>query len=176
MTNKFILQGQEASDSILTMGERGREYRPIAQNPFCGDSDELRRQLNLLCALDNDWDGYGSPPVKFENAELALRIVTNLLALFENSRPPIQALNPGVPYFVPVSGGALQIEWHLPNSKFVELFVDGSDRCLASFVDEVLDEDREISIDCSGPQIDLNELSKWIVEAMRSEGQRTVAA
>lgn len=62
---------------------------------------EAAKRLEELVNLKDDWDGYGSKPVKPENAKFALEILKQ-----------IQEPDFPTPQFCPGSDGELQIEWY----------------------------------------------------------------
>ncbi len=66
--------------------------------------DEVRRLLNNVCALPPGWDGYGAPPVAFEVANFALKML-------EQTCPE----HVPAPNVVPGPDGDLQLEWHTEN-------------------------------------------------------------
>ena len=69
--------------------------------------------LEELIRLPRGWDGYRAPPVSFENANFALKMMESICGRLT---PP--------PQVVPGSGGDLQVEWHLAGGD-VELHVRG---------------------------------------------------
>lgn len=71
---------------------------PVASQPLW--SKTVRDRLNELTELPNDWDSYGSPPVKFTNVSIALELLANL-----------SIYNMPKPHVVPISGGGVQFEW-----------------------------------------------------------------
>lgn len=87
---------------------------------------ELRRELDQLCSLEVGWDGYDSLAVAFQNAEKAFRFLTNFRKVLSQSSLLVQRLVPSAPFLVPVSGGALQAEWHIDGFR-VEIFFDVPD-------------------------------------------------
>lgn len=52
--------------------------------------------------LPNDWDGYGSPPVKWDAGMFALNVLSRVML----ARTP-------APQVVPSPTGGVQLEWHL---------------------------------------------------------------
>lgn len=76
--------------------ELGRSWRAV-----------VLRRLNELCGLDVGWDGYRAPPVAFEVANFALRLLEVTC--------PDDVLAPSV---VPGPDGDLQLEWH---TEFVDI-------------------------------------------------------
>ncbi|GGX56886.1 hypothetical protein GCM10011309_02200 [Litorimonas cladophorae] len=134
----------------------------------------LRTELNSLCNLSEDWDGYGSPAVSFENAELGLHLLNSLKQIVDNSSAEIRSYIPSSPYLVPVSGGALQAEWHL-DSYFIELFFDSDEPIQAMFYssDDMIDESMEI--DCSEIQTNIRPLVNWFKRVHELNNARAIA-
>jgi hypothetical protein len=80
-------------------------------------------------ALPSDWDGYGSPSPSSLAAEAAFRVVTAL----EDGRVPR-------PHVCPVSGGGIQIEWHVGGRDLeFEIHEDGEVTFLAVSGDESIE-------------------------------------
>lgn len=71
----------------------------------------VMERLNALCSLPQGWNGYNAGPVRFDNANFALRMLESVCA---SDVPP--------PSIVPGPSGDLQVEWHLPSGD-IELHV-----------------------------------------------------
>lgn len=161
--------------NVMELRPSDREYNQVVlHKPTSVHDKTVRSELDSLCSLEQNWDGYNSPPVKFSNANLAFLVVSSLLHMFENSRPGIRVFSPGVPYFVPVSGGAVQAEWHFGNHKYVEVFVDDGETCTASYHDELNDSSEEIQINCDNVQVHVGPIANWIVNAQFAEDGQVV--
>ena len=132
----------------------------VMHNRVSDWDDYLKRELNMLCSLPDDWDGYNSPAVKFENAELALHLLSSLKQIIDDSGPQISCLIPSSPFLVPVSGGALQAEWHL-GEHFVELFFDSSEPVKATYYVSGIDNEEELDIEFENQQTNLADLVSW---------------
>ncbi len=144
------------------VGRPTRSYRTIVHGRVSDWDSYLKNALNKLCGLPNGWDGYASPPVKFENAECALHLLSGIKKITDNSGVELRKVIPDAPYFVPVAGGALQAEWHL-DGYFVELFFDGTSPVTASFYTDDDNIYEEFFLDCSGAQIDASLLIQWFI-------------
>jgi hypothetical protein len=62
---------------------------------------EILERINRLTCLPTGWDGYGSPPVKWDVGMFALWVLESVM------RP-----RTSMPRVVPSSAGAVQLEWH----------------------------------------------------------------
>ncbi len=162
MQNDNILNGfvYENIPSYGLVGRPTHSYRTIVHGRVSGWDNYLKNELNRLCSLPDGWDGYDSPAVKFENAECALHLLSSIKQISDNSGVDLRKVIPDAPYLVPVSGGALQAEWHL-DGYFVELFFDGALPVTASFYTDDDDIYEEFSFDCGGAQIDTSLLIQW---------------
>ena len=138
----------------------GQLSRTIMSNRKSSWDNHLRTELANLCNLDKGWDGYGSPAVKFENAEIALNFLSSFRQRTEKVNVAISRMLPNVPYLVPISGGAVQAEWHFDNM-FVELFFDGDQPISAIFYSETSDLEEECTFDPLVEQIDISPLLTW---------------
>mgnify|MGYP001374707901 CR=1 FL=1 len=89
---------------------------PSTLDPSNSISQESLRRLVSLPSLTPNWDGYGSPQI----TDIAINGAAYILNTTQVARLP-------QPYIGPVTGGGVQIEWHLPE-RAVELEVcpDGS--------------------------------------------------
>lgn len=111
----------------------------------------LDKRLSELCGLNRNWDGYESIPVTFKNARQCFTLINGLKNLLAHSKSEIQSLVSNPPFLVPVSGGALQAEWHL-GSNFIELFFDEPSPVRLFAYNEVTDWETETEIDSNGNQ------------------------
>jgi hypothetical protein len=69
-----------------------------------------------LARLEDNWDGYGSPPLLPVTVARALHV----LQISDTETPPL-------PYIGPVTGGGVQIEWSMPTRELeLEILPDGS--------------------------------------------------
>ena len=120
-------------------------------------ADYLSDRLNALCKLEENWDGYGSVPVTFENARKCFDILNGLKNQLAHSKSGIQSLIKDPPFMVPVSGGAMQAEWHL-GKNYIELFFDEPAQVRLFAYDEDSDWEFEAEIDTSGYQMNLTSI------------------
>jgi hypothetical protein len=65
---------------------------------------KITSRLQELTTLEKGWDGYDAPPVSFENASFALKILEKIC---DTETLP--------PQIVPGSNQDLQMEWHTKN-------------------------------------------------------------
>lgn len=76
---------------------------------------EALQTLNNLIALQDNWDGYGSPRIQEGAREGAARLL-RILAMRE----------PPAPHIAPVPGGGIQLEWSYNNRELeFEILPDG---------------------------------------------------
>ncbi len=74
------------------------------------------RRIAQLALLSNNWDSYGSPPIR----PIALASAIQFLLLTDRENPPS-------PYIGPVTGGGVQLEWHTSTRELeLEILPDGS--------------------------------------------------
>lgn len=72
--------------------------------------------LTNLARLQDNWDGYGSPPLR----PVALKGAIHVLLASDIENPP-------APYVGPVTGGGVQMEWRTPTRELeLEILPDGS--------------------------------------------------
>ena len=156
----------EPTDVLRSALDNGaRYYSPygafpaLAQLPPSPGWDAyLCGELYRLQSLQNNWDGYGSPPLDPQIAHDARNILAQLWSIHQNSRvsddlPP--------PYLVPISGGALQAEWHI-GSKIIELFFDHSLQIEAHFYDTLVEnQDESHELEIKGSSINLSIILEW---------------
>lgn len=76
--------------------------RLIVSEPVRQWRDGVKSRLDEVCSLPSGWNGYGAPPVSFQTADFALRMLETICA---TSAP--------APQIVPGANGDLQLEWHL---------------------------------------------------------------
>jgi hypothetical protein len=80
------------------------------------------RAIHRLAAMDDNWDGYGSPRIQIAAKEGAGRLLCTL-AMCE----------PPTPHIAPVPGGGLQFEWeHDGRELELEILPDGNLEFLAT--------------------------------------------
>lgn len=63
---------------------------------------EVDEKLGSLCALQENWDGYGGRTIAFENAQFARLLMKWFF----------DAGIEDVPFIIPGTDGTLQLEWH----------------------------------------------------------------
>ena len=74
------------------------------------------KTITELAQLQENWDGYGSPPLH----PSAIAGAINVLTISDIEQPPM-------PYVGPVTGGGVQIEWYTPTRELeLEILPDGS--------------------------------------------------
>lgn len=88
----------ERADAVYAL----RTHARIVNEPDYAWRRAAVLQLNELGGLPVGWDGYRAPPVRFENASFALRMLESICGT-----------DAPLPQIVPGSGGDLQVEWHL---------------------------------------------------------------
>ncbi|RXH31987.1 hypothetical protein [Bradyrhizobium zhanjiangense] len=112
-------------------------------------SEDVSNRLDHLLKLPAGWDGYGAPPVRFENAYFALQLLSSICPA-----------NMSAPQLVPGTAGDLQIEWHIPAGT-IELHVRGPNDVSAW---------RETAANPDGEEILLTNnfaaVSRWISEML----------
>ena len=111
LSNAAYTQQPRARQEGAVVPLGSRSVRTLITDPVRAWRDEVVAKLNDLTALDRGWDGYCAPPVSFENANFALRLLEATCG-FDAPAPQI----------VPGTDGDLQLEWHL-NSIDIELHV-----------------------------------------------------
>lgn len=153
----------------------GQISRTVMSNRTSSWDNHLRTELANLCNLDKGWDGYGSPPVKFENAQIALNFLSSFRQRTETVNASISRVLPNVPYLVPVSGGAVQAEWHF-DDMFVELFFDGDLPISAIFYSESTDLEEECKFTHQNEQIDISPLITWFKKIYDTQNAAEQAA
>lgn len=62
--------------------------------------NDITRKFNELCTLAPGWDGYRSPPVRFDTANFAYGLIQKFASIADLP-----------PKIVPTSSGAVQAEW-----------------------------------------------------------------
>jgi hypothetical protein len=83
--------------------------------------DEALTSLARISALNDNWDGYGSPPLQQTAKDVAAKLLL-LLSRFTRLAPHI----------APVSGGGLQLEWVYDNRELeLEVLPNGDIEFLA---------------------------------------------
>ena len=117
----------------------------------------LKSQLGNLCKLETNWDGCKCPPVTFENANAAFKLLSGLKDRLSHSRANLQDLISSPPFLIPVSGGALQAEWH-EGSFVVELFFDSPEEVTLHTYSEETEWEKEGVINTNSEQYDLSEI------------------
>lgn len=115
---------------------RSASTRVVVTEPVRGWLEGVKARFNELVQMRNGWDGYQGVPVKFVNANFALRM---LEAVCDADAP--------APQIVPGPNGDLQIEWHT-NTADIELHVRAPNNVHAwRSVRGSLDEERLLSND-----------------------------
>lgn len=108
-------------------------------------------RLEDLAGLPANWDGYGSPPI----APTALDGAEHVLHIAAAKHLP-------EPYLGPVTGGGVQIEWHVGNRRLeMETLPDGSVELITVEGDEYSDEMRFASYRTQ----ELSDLLRWVTVA-----------
>lgn len=159
------------SDTFLTSASR--VYRPhsafrsiVNVNPITAWDEYLKAELADLQTLENGWDGYGSPPVHFLTAHYTLNFLSGVAYILSN-KPNVDSGMLRPPYLVPVSGGALQAEWHFKHS-IVEIYFNKDEVATASFYSETDacdDFHYDIELPVTGNVIVATELVDWFERA-----------
>lgn len=122
--------------------------------------DVVMEKLNRLVTLQPGWNGYGAPPVRFENAHFAFRM---LEAICESDAP--------TPQIVPGASGDLQIEWHL-RAGDIELHVRAPNNVVCwRETDQTGPDGEELAL-----TIDFTKVANWIKELQRSSSAVSAAA
>lgn len=104
----------DSAPPIKTLNTQWSSVTPVATQPLW--SKAVREKLNELTQLPPDWDSYGSPPVKSENAATALGLLANL-----------SRFNMTKPHVVPINGGGVQLEWVCGNKELeIEVRANGT--------------------------------------------------
>lgn len=80
--------------------------------------ETLDERLSRVASLGHDWDGYGARPIRAE--------VLDEVRWFLESVPP--GLLEPPPFVVPTAGGTVQLEWHGPGERLLELEFCGNGR------------------------------------------------
>lgn len=132
-----------------------------------------------LQSLENDWDGYGSPPVEPLVAHHACNVLTGIERMLSQN-PNLQALSTSLkaPYLVPISGGALQAEWHFGDT-FIEIFFDRDLSISAEFYSEgnaVAFIQESENLEFRGSQIHAPKLIGWFQRAHQISNAQSKAA
>ncbi len=76
---------------------------------------EAKKNLRNILQLDNNWDGYGSPPI----SQQLVQHTSNFLSCLENENIP-------TPFIGPISGGGIQLEWHINNRELEIEFIESN--------------------------------------------------
>jgi hypothetical protein len=92
-----------------------RSVNGVESDDLLGWVEETRANIELLRRLDPNWDGYGAPMIDPAIIDAAKSFVAGL---------PATCLIP--PHVIPMSGGALQLEWH-DGPKSLELEFESPD-------------------------------------------------
>jgi len=137
--------------------------------------NRLGAELNHLCALEENWDGYGSDCVSFESAMAALSFLNSLQTAMSNSSPDIQSLMPSAPMLVPVSGGALQAEWHI-NQCYIELFFDHKETVSGEFYSHDYTQVSSRDFTREGNKVNISPVVNWFKLARDFANDATTAA
>lgn len=88
--------------AVVTPISKFGQKRLIVSEPVREWRDEVTARLTELCGLPLGWNGYRAPPVSFEAANFALRMLE-----------VVCATDAPAPQIVPGPNGDLQLEWHL---------------------------------------------------------------
>lgn len=121
--------------------------RLIVAAPSQSWAEAVSNRLEELLQLPSGWDGYGAPPVTFENAYFALDMLRSIC-------PDDFA----APQIVPGTAGDLQVEWHQDNYS-IELHVRGPNSVTAYRQTVNLPDGEEIEL-----TNDFVQVWKWIKE------------
>ncbi len=157
--------GALSSPCVSPQFERysGLSDNMVAHNRISSWDAVLSMELNTLCSLKTGWDGYNSPPVKFENAERVLNFLSLFKQMAEYLDYSLKSIIPdNPPHIVPVSGGALQAEWHLKHGYYMEFFFDNPCPIEASFYNYEGNVNEELSIDDTHVQINFVPIFNWL--------------
>ena len=135
---------------ILTTSTQWQRITPLSSEPSW-HSDALQ-DIARLGRLQNNWDGYGSPPME----QAALRQAIVLLDAIRDYCLP-------APEICPVSGGGIGIAWQLYKRELeIEILPDGSAEFLM-----VEDEERERKTTEGrlppNPTATMQRLANWII-------------
>jgi hypothetical protein len=101
----------QPSDTVIALRQSSRRIVPNEHSHSW--QIDVTERLEALVRLQVGWDGYGGEPVRFDNANFALRMLN---ACCGPDAP--------TPQIVPGLCGDLQIEWHT-NRVDIELHVRG---------------------------------------------------
>ena len=108
---------------VQTVNDRWVESIPVSLAPL------WYRELAEIAALEENWDGYGSPRVNPAALEMASRVLAEA-----------QQLSMPAPIIAPVSGGGINIEWSVSGRELeVEVLPGGQVEYLMSEGDESWD-------------------------------------
>lgn len=175
---------ERADDNVLADADARKVYHPIsgrqAYIPVPVNSiwdSYLSNELSKLQNLETGWDGYSSPPVDRHVAFFAGNVLSRIGDLV-TSNPFLQLDFVPPPYLVPISGGALQAEWHF-GDVFIELVFDKGRPIEACFYSEDknkqnIDESTELPI--HGSTINAVELFGWFDRVRDEQNAKRDAA
>lgn len=76
---------------------------------------KTRLNLHKISVLPEDWDGYGSPSISKQLCQHALMF----LSCLESENIP-------TPFIGPISGGGIQLEWHINNRELEIEFIESN--------------------------------------------------
>jgi len=84
---------------------------------------DMLPSIQELCALEADWDSYGSPPPSLE-------VIAEALTFVQRAEHGLRYYLPEdsvtlTPSMVPLSGGGIQIEWQTPSKELELEFFEG---------------------------------------------------
>lgn len=100
---------ERASDAPNLPGSTADPVVPHAADAgFAAAATEAVAQLDSLAPFPPNWDGYGAPPFKAETIAAVRRFLRSL--------PPgafVRTATGRLPAVVPLSSGAIQLEWHM---------------------------------------------------------------
>jgi len=153
--------------SVYHPGSNRQAYVPVPVNSVW--DNYLSNELWTLQMLEKGWDGYESPPVGREIAFLAGNVLSRIGDLV-TANPTLQLDFVPPPYLVPISGGALQAEWHF-DDLIVELIFDKNrsiEACFYSDDEEKYNIDESTELPIRGSTINFAKLVGWF-DRVRNE-------